>query len=423
MSQKRRPSQKSLRSLDYLNVFLADVRDGVGPYLAIYLKSSHNWNPAAIGMATAASSIATVIAQTPAGALIDRLRQKRMLIVLAAVLVSIGCIGIALLPTFSVVIACQVLIGSAAAVFPPAIAAITLGLVGHSRLDRRVGRNQSFNHGGNLLAATLAGLIGQFIARKGIFFLVAVMAIGSAISVLRIREKEIDHELARGATEDDDEDDQKEHHHHVEGIVQLLSDRRILFFGIAVILFHFANAAMLPLVGQLLDQGGQGKGLDGTVYMSACIIIAQLVMIPSANMAGRLADAGRKPIFLIGFVVLPIRGVLYTLWHNPYFLVSVQILDGVAGGIFGVLSILMVADLTKGTGRFNVTQGMLATSIGIGASLSNLLAGFVAKQAGYNASFLMLAAIATVALAVFWFLVPETKELNAKANRKSTVFP
>lgn len=197
MPQKRQPSKKSLRALDFLNVFLADVRDGVGPYLGIYLKSSHNWNPAQIGMATAASSIATVIAQTPAGALIDRLRQKRMSIVVAAVLVSIGCMSIALLPAFPVIIASQVLIGGAAAVFPPAIAAITLGLVGHSRLDRRVGRNQSFNHAGNLLAATLAGLIGQFVARKGIFFLVAVMAIGSAISVLMIREKEIDHELAR----------------------------------------------------------------------------------------------------------------------------------------------------------------------------------------------------------------------------------
>jgi MFS family permease len=190
--------------------------------------------PSRIGMATAASSIATVIAQTPAGALIDRLRQKRMSIVLAAVLVSIGCMGIALLPAFPVIIACQVLIGGAAAVFPPAIAAIALGLVGHSRLDRRVGRNQSFNHAGNLLAATLAGLIGQFVARKGIFFLVAVMAIGSAISVLRIREKEIDHELARGATEDDEEDDRQEP--HLEGILQLLSDRRVLFFALAVIL-------------------------------------------------------------------------------------------------------------------------------------------------------------------------------------------
>ena len=188
------------------------------------------------------------------------------------------------------------------------------------------------------------------------------MAVGSAISVRMIREGE--------------EEDKPDEQHHLSGIMQLLSDRRILIFCIAVVLFHFANAAMLPLVGQRL---AQGKAVDATVYMSACIIVAQLVMIPIANLAGRLTNAGRKPIFLLG-AVLPIRGVLYTLSDNPYFLVSVQILDGIAGGIFGVLSVLVVTDLTKGTGRFNVTQGAPNTAIGIGAALSNLLAGFVVRS-------------------------------------------
>ncbi len=410
MQSKRKPSQKSLQGLDYLNLFLADVRDGVGPYLNIYLKASEHWNPQQIGIATAASSIATVITQTPVGALIDQLRQKRMLVVLAAMLVSIGCFCIALFPNFPAVIGSQILIGLGAAVFPPAIAAITLGLVGRSKLDRRVGRNETFNHSGNLLAAVLAALIGQFIARKGIFFLVGIMAAASAYSVLRIREKEIDHQVARGDGEEDEGNKEKTaDQSKYQGMLKLLKNRSILFFASAVVLFHFANAAMLPLVGQLLDQGGKGKGLDGTVYMSGCIITAQLVMVASANLAGRFADSGRKRIFLVGFIVLPIRGVLYTFSHNPFFLVSVQILDGVAGGIFGVISVLMIADLTKGSGRFNVSQGLLATCTGIGASLSNLLAGFVAKNAGYNVAFLMLAAIAVGALAVFWFFVPETK--------------
>lgn len=403
--KSKKPSQKSLVALDYLNLFLADVRDGVGPYLAIYLKASQNWNPADIGIAMSASTVATVIAQTPIGGLVDQLRQKRMLIVVAATLVSIGCIVIALLPSFPVVIGGQILIGLAAAVFPAAIAAISLGLVGHNNLDRRVGRNESFNHAGNVLAATLAGLVGFFITRKGIFFLVAAMAAASAVAVMRIREKEIDHDLARGAKEEDEDTPEKEAH-HVSGFMQLFTDRRILLFCLAVILFHFANAAMLPLVGQRL---AEGKATGATLYMSACIIVAQLVMIPSASLAGRFAHAARKPVFLLGFAVLPIRGVLYTLTDNPYFLVSVQILDGIAGGIFGVLSVLMVADLTKGTGRFNITQGALNTAVGIGAGLSNLLAGFVVEKAGYNTAFLGLAAIAAIATVIFWMLVPETK--------------
>ncbi|QDL09181.1 MFS transporter [Brasilonema octagenarum UFV-E1] len=403
--KSREPSQKSLISLDFLNLFLSDVRDGVGPYLAIFLKASENWHPADIGIAMSASTVATVIAQTPAGGLVDRLRQKRMLIVAGATLVSIGCIVIALLPSFPVVIGGQILIGLAAAVFPPAIAAISLGLVGHNKFDRRVGRNEAFNHGGNVLAAVLAGVVGHFITRKGIFFLVAAMAGASAVAVSRIREKEIDHELARGAAAEDEDTPEKEGH-QVSGFMQLFSDRRILLFCLAVILFHFANAAMLPLVGQRLSEG---KATGATLYMSACMIVAQLVMIPSASLAGRLAHTARKPVFLLAFAVLPIRGVLYTLTDNPYFLVSVQILDGVAGGIFGVLSVLMVADLTKGTGRFNITQGALNTAIGIGAGLSNLIAGFVVEKAGYNTAFLGLAAIAAVATVIFWMLVPETK--------------
>ncbi len=165
---------------------------------------------------------------------------------------------------------------------------------------------------------------------------------------------------------------------------------------------------MLPLVGQQLSEG---KASGASLYMSACIIVAQLVMIPVASLAGQFASSwGRRAIFLIAFAVLPIRGVLYTLSDNPYFLVSVQVLDGVAAGIFGVLWVLIVADLTKGTGRFNFVQGAIGTATGIGASLSTLIAGFIVKAAGYDAAFLTLAGIAGVALFVFGLAMPETKQ-------------
>jgi MFS family permease len=402
MAQNYPTNKKSLRALDFLNVFLADVRDGVGPYLAIYLQASHRWNPANIGLAMSAMGIATVVAQTPAGAIIDRLRYKRLAVIFAAVLVAVGCVAIVQSPTLSVVVASQALIGVAAAIFPPAIAAITLGIVGHKRLDRRVGRNESFNHAGNVIAAALAGVIGHYLAREGIFYLVALMAIASIVAVCQIRDRDIDPDLASGKTQEDEPIGSSV---GSSKIAVLFGDRRILSFALSVVLFHFANAAMLPLVGQKLVDG---RATGASLYMSACIIAAQLVMIPVSTWAGRVANSGRKPIFLLGFAVLPIRGLLYTFSTNPYFLVAVQLLDGVGAGIFGVVSVLIIADLTKGTGHFNLTLGAVATAVGIGASLSNLLTGLIVQRAGYDAGFLTLAAIAAIALVVFWRLVPET---------------
>jgi MFS family permease len=143
--------------------------------------------------------------------------------------------------------------------------------------------------------------------------------------------------------------------------------------------------------------------------MSACIIAAQLVMLPMALLVGAKADAwGRKPLFLVAFAILPIRGVLYTLSDDREWLVAVQLLDGVGAGIFGALAPLVVADLTRGTGRYNVSLGAVATVQGIGASLSNTVAGMIVVQAGYTVAFLTLAAVAAAAFATFLFAMQET---------------
>ena len=399
----RTASARSLRALDALNVFLADVRDGVGPYLAIYLLATHHWDPASIGIAMSAMGIATVIAQTPAGWLIDTLKQKRILIVIAALLVGISCAAITAVPTLPFIIAAQTLNGIAVAVFPPAVAAMTLGLVGPRRFAARMGRNEAFNHGGNVAAAALAGLAGYALGREWIFYLVAAIALAGAVSVLFIREAEIDHQLARAAASDMGSE------HKTDGrLIAVLARPALLIFALAVTLFHFANAAMLPLAGQLLSTG---KTTGASLYMSACIIAAQLVMIPVAALAGTFADRwGRKPVFLIGFAVLPIRGCLYTLSDDPVYIVMVQLLDGIGAGIFGVLWVTVVADLTKGTGRYNMTLGAIATAQSIGSALSNLAAGYVVQAWGYQAGFLCLAGVAAMALALFYYAMPETKD-------------
>ncbi|NID08701.1 MFS transporter [Fibrivirga algicola] len=409
-SDAHEPSTVSLRALDQANFFLADVRDGLGPYLAIYLLTSRHWKAQDIGLAMSVMGIATVVSQTPAGALVDRTRRKRLYSILASLLIATASLGTVLLPTFSVIIGGQVLMGLAAAWFTPALAAITLGLVGHKALDRRIGRNETANHGGNVFAAAMAGLIGYYVSAEGIFVLLAAMSLLSSVAIWRIRESDIDHERARG-----DGDNKTDSNKQKMGWRALASNRDILFFALACVLFHFANAAMLPLLGQQLAKGN-GAGTS-SAYMSACIIVAQVVMIPVSYWAGQLAPNGRKRLLLIGFAVLPVRGLLYTLTGDPIALVSIQLLDGVGAGLFGVLSVLIVADLTQGSGLFNTTQGAIATAVGLGASLSNAFAGAIVQRSGYASAFLILSGIAVAALAVFWLLVPETCQYTSTSTQ------
>jgi MFS family permease len=222
---------------------------------------------------------------------------------------------------------------------------------------------------------------------------------------LKIDAGAIDHALARGADAQEEE--------RPSGLRNLWESRPLLAFAAAITLFHFANAAMLPLLGEKLALGNHGTE---TLFMAACIITAQIVMVPMAILVGHRADTwGRKPIFLAGFAVLPIRGVLYTLTQNPYALISIQILDGIGAGIFGALFFIVIADLTKGTGRYNLALGATSAAWGLGAALSNSIAGFIVDWAGYSTAFLSLAGVALAALALFWVAVPETGEQREAA--------
>lgn len=413
LSSAAAPSRRSLIALDVLNLFLADVRDGLGPFLAIYLTSAQKWSPSYVGLAMGSLTVGTVVAQTPAGAIIDVVRQKRSLVAVAAGIVAIACITMVARPSFSVVIGSQIVTGMAAAIFAPAIAALSLGLVGHRHFAARMGRNEAFNHGGNVVTAAIAGSLGYLVGDAAIFVFVAAVGVCSGITVMTIREKDIDHEAARGSIDD------MSNAPHVSGILSLIRDRRLMIFSASVVLFHFANAAMLPLVG---EKAAHGQKNGASMLMAACIIVAQMVMIPVALASAKGADAwGRKPIFLIAFAVLPIRGLLYMLSTNPAYLIAVQLLDGIGAGIFGVVSVLVVADLTQGTGRFNLTQGALATATGLGAGLSNILTGVIVQHFGFNTGFLTLAMLAGVACVFYAALMPETLATQPEAPKSGEV--
>jgi len=418
------PKRGSIRALRALNFFVADVQNGMGPYMALFLQASVGWNQAQIGGALAAGNIAQVLAQTPAGALIDRLRPKRTLLLVSIGLIVTAVLATAFFTTKPVVISGQALVGMAGAIFPPCSAAIALGLVGRAHFDQAQGTNQAFNAAGNMFAALALGAAGYYFSLRWMFYLIAALGVGAVLCVLRIKADDIDFDLARGADKGEACGDKPASPVAPSGDIgqglkellecfrDLLRQKAVLVFLVSAVIFHFANAAMVPLVTQLLA-GGVGPK-QAVLFTSGYMLASQLVFMVVAAASGKLAGKlGRKPLFLFGFAALAVRGVLYTLSHHPAALIAVQCMDGLGAGIFGVVGVLIIADLTKGTGRFNAAQGTIATAQGLGAFLSNSVAGYLAKSRGYDFTFLVLAGIAAVGLGFFWWLMPETRQAAA----------
>ncbi len=393
-------SSRSKLGLDSVNFLMADVRDGVGPYLSVYLSGARDWQSGPIGVAMAASSVAAAVCQVPAGLWVDATRHKRALIAGAGLLVGLGCLLIVLFPGFYQVLAAQALLGAASAIIPPAIAAISLGVVGRRLMPSRVSRNESFNHAGSFAAAGLAGAFGQALGTNWIFYLVCAFAVASAVAVRLINPREIDHELARGGEDPDNACEPV-------AIRTLLGLPGVTVFLVSVALFHLGNAAMLPFAGQVLAQTHPGSD---TIALSACIIAAQLVMVGVAWAVGRAmaAGIGRKAIFLLALAVLPVRGILFSFTTNPFGVVGIQLLDGVAAGIFGVIAVVIASDLTRGTGRFNLMQGLVALATAVGGSVSNVGGGYIVQWFGFSVGFLALSVAATCGLAFFLMFMPET---------------
>ena len=293
-------------------------------------------------------------------------------------------------------------LGLAITVFPAATSAFALGMVEQDKLPARVARNEGFTHTGNVVFAGIAAAVGTWFALKGIFYAAAIFAAGMAPSALLIESSQVSHEAARGGTEPEGGEESQP-----RAFRELMKDKRIPIFTIAVVLFYLANAATLPIVGEILSQGKKGQS---AWQVAAAVVVAEAVMIGVAIRAGKLADTwGRKPLFLAGFAILALRNALTVLSHNEFYLISLQALDGVAMGLYGVLLTLVTADLAKGTGRFNFLQGAVQSSMGLGGFLSNIVFGWVAKAMGFNASFWGLAGVAVVGGALYTFKMPETK--------------
>jgi MFS family permease len=416
MTDPTAASKRANMALDAINFSLADVRDGLGPYLAIYLLTVQKWDEASIGVVMSIATASGIIAQTPAGGLIDATRAKRAVMATAAIAVAAASLLLPLCSGFIPVAASQAAAHVSAAVFGPGLAAISLGVVGHAAFTRRIGRNESFNHAGNAFASVAAGATAYLWGPDVVFYLLAIMSAASVLGILMIPAGAIDNALARGLNDRIGETDHTPAHGDTpSGLRVLFACRPLMILAVAVVFFHLANAAMLPLVGQKLALRDNHLG---TTLMAACIVTAQVVMVPMAMLVGARADRwGRKPLFLVAFLILPLRGCLYTLSDNQFWLLAVQTLDGIGAGLVGALVPIIVADLMRGTGRFNIAQGAILTAQGIGAALSTTLAGVVVVHAGYSAAFLTLAVVAGAGALVFFFGMRETKQRPAERSK------
>jgi MFS family permease len=403
------PSRTSLHGLDAVNLFLAGALSGFGPYVAVFL-AEQKWTQQNIGFVLTAAGFAGLLSQLPGGALLDAIRSKRFAVALGAAMVAAGALIIAIWPTFPLVLAALVLQGITGGFMGLAIAAISLGLVGHAALAERLGRNQRFASTGGVVAAGLMGLIAYFLSYRAIFFAAAALVLPVLAALGRIQPSDI--HFGRASCLPDHQGPS------APPRVQLRSlwkNSGLLTFAGCVFLFQMANASMLPLAGEAL---AYSKDAFSSLIVSALIMVPQVIVAIMAPWAGRRANTwGRRPLLLVGFAALPIRALVFAWTTNPAILVAAQILDGVSGTMLGVLTALIVADLTMGTGRFNLAQGFVGTISGIGASLSTTLSGLVAGSLGRAPGFLGIAAIALAAVLLLWLRMPETNPSNSNELR------
>jgi hypothetical protein len=316
-----------------------------------------------------------------------------------------AALAYAVWPIFLVVAAAATLHALASCVLGPAIAAISLGLVGPLAIGERLGRNARFASLGNGSAAALMGACGYLLSSRAVFLVTFILAIPTLLALSRIREREIDVAQCHGeiVREVPDRD--------ATSVFHLVRQRPLLVFAGAVLLFQLANAAMLPLMaGVVTTRSSQWA----PVLIAACIIVPQAIVALASPSVGRKAQAwGRRPFLLIAFAALAIRGLLFAFVTDPYLLVAVQVFDGITAAVLSVMIPLIVADVAFGSGHFNLAQGIVGTATGIGASLSTVLAGYVSDRFGSSVAFTGLAGIAALGLVMIWLVMPETRRKAA----------
>lgn len=404
------PSLRSVRALDWLNFFVANVQTGFGPFIASYL-ASHKWTQGEIGLALSVGTISAMVSQVPGGAAVDALRNKKAAAAWAIIAIILSAVLLASSPTVVPVMAAEVFHGFASCMLVPAMAALALALVGRQNLGDRLGRNARWASIGSAVAAGLMGLCGEYVSPRAVFWLTAALALPALVALAMIEyDKHANAPKPLKSSRDDKTAEAALPGEPRETLRDLLRDKRLLTFAGCVVLFHLSNAAMLNLAA---GEVTAGMGDNVQLVIAACIIVPQAIVALMSPWVGRTAQHwGRRPVLILGFSALPLRALLFAAVGNPYFLVPVQMLDGISAAVFGVMLPLIAADVAGDKGRYNLCIGLFGLSAGIGATLSTALAGFVADHLGNTVSFLGLASAGAAAVLMVWFVMPETRDAS-----------
>lgn len=394
------PSRRSVRGLDWFAFFMADIQTGWGPFVAAYL-TSVAWSQFDIGLILTIGTLAALLLQIPAGALVDAVPAKRLLAAIGIACVSGSALLLALWPTFGMAVAAKLLHAAASCLLGPALAAISLGLVGHALLSERLGRNARFLALGNATAAGVMGAAAYYFSNQAIFFLTAALFVPALVALLHIRPGEIDPILARGGMRRDQMPVSQ------PALRSLLANRPLLIFAGAILVFQFANAATMPIMAGLLTAN---QGDTATLILAVCILAPQFVVAAIAPWVGRQANIrGRRPLLVFCFLALTTRCAIFAITSKPEWVIAAQLLDGISAATLGVLVPLVVADVMRGSGHYNLAQGAVGAAVGLGASFSTTVAGFIADGFGAPAAFLALSAIACMGLILTLTAMPETR--------------
>ena len=380
--------------------FVADVQTGFGAFVAVFL-TEQKWTQTDIGLLLTVSGLVGLIAQAPSGALVDAARSERALAAAALVAIAASAFTFAAWPVFLVAIASRVVLAIASTILGLAIVAISVGLAGEHGLARRLGRNAAFASAGTGIAALLMGACGYYLSARAVFYISGALALPAIVALFYIRPSEIApaSDAARGVKTDPAA--------QFTNFVALIRQPGVVIFALCVMMFHLANAAMLPLAASLVTQRSDKTA---SLLVAAAIVIPQFTVTGLSLVVGRLADSwGRRPLLLFGFGALALRGVLFAATRDPTTLVAIQLLDGVSAAALGVLVPLIIADLTCDCGHFNLAQGSIGAAMGVGASLSTTLSGYVTDRYGGALAFDMLAVLAVLGLALLALAMPETR--------------